>query len=260
MIPPTGLGYILNISIDLLPMDLLMPNLGFVAITFFLLIFGSVILYMMYRRLTLPAFITALFIGALIGWGGGPRGIFLLFTFFSLAVWATSHKKHLKAGLSPDGKHPQERTVGQVLANGGVAAIMGAFAIMDPQNGPLYELMLSASLAAALSDTWSSELGMVYGRNFYNILTFKRDQKGLDGVVSREGTWLGIAGAAIIALFHAGVSKESVIVLIAGFTGNLADSLMGATLERQRVIGNDMVNFLNTMIAALTGLILYYCL
>lgn len=236
---------------------LLVPSPGLFTVTLILLGFSFVIMYLMYRKLTGPAFIAAIAMGGLIGWGGGPRALFLLYVFFALAVLATSHRKQLKANLSPDGKHPQERTVGQVFANGGMAAIMGAFAIMDKPGHSLYELMLSASLASALSDTWSSELGMVYGRNFYNILTFKKDQKGLDGVISREGFWLGVAGAAIIALLHGGFSKESWVILVAGVTGNLADSLMGASMERKHMIGNDMVNFLSTLVAALTGLVLY---
>jgi uncharacterized membrane protein len=35
--------------------------------------------------------------------------------------------------------------------------------------------------------------------------------------------------------------------------GNLADSFMGATLERQQVLSNNAVNFLNTFLAALVA-------
>jgi uncharacterized membrane protein len=31
------------------------------------------------------------------------------------------------------------------------------------------------------------------------------------------------------------------------------DSLLGATLEKRQVIGNNMVNFLNTILAAITA-------
>jgi uncharacterized membrane protein len=40
--------------------------------------------------------------------------------------------------------------------------------------------------------------------------------------------------------------------------GNLADSVLGATLERQHKMGNDTVNFLNTLFAALVAGFLYY--
>jgi uncharacterized membrane protein len=42
-------------------------------------------------------------------------------------------------------------------------------------------------------------------------------------------------------------------VLLAGAIGNLADSVLGATLERSRYLSNDAVNFLNTLLGALSA-------
>jgi len=39
--------------------------------------------------------------------------------------------------------------------------------------------------------------------------------------------------------------------------GNLFDSVIGATFERNGLIGNNFVNFLNTLFAALIGFILF---
>ncbi|MBS0027531.1 DUF92 domain-containing protein [Chitinophaga sp. 22321] len=205
-------------------------------------------------KLTVPAAILAVFIAMLVALGAGLGGLILLGGFFILGVTATSHKKQLKTieGALP----PQRRTAGQVFANGGVAAIMGLLAFLYPAQENLYRLMLAASLASATADTLSSELGMVYGRRFYNILTFKKEPKGLDGVISLEGTLLGAAGALLLAVvygFFFGWGKQVCFVLLAGITGNLVDSVLGATLERRRFIGNDAVNFLNTLLAALVG-------
>lgn len=206
------------------------------------------------RKLTLTAGFTAVVTGLLVFAGGGYTGIVLLGAFFVLGTLATSHRKELKAQLHPEGFHPEARNAGQVLANGGAAALFSLLALIDPARAETYVMMLAASLAAATSDTLSSELGMVYGRNSYNILTFKREPRGLDGVVSLEGTLLGAAGAVLIALLYAvvnGFNRALLFIALGGIIGNLADSVLGASLERKHYIGNDLVNFLNTLLAAL---------
>jgi uncharacterized membrane protein len=42
-------------------------------------------------------------------------------------------------------------------------------------------------------------------------------------------------------------------LLVAGTAGNLADSVLGATLERRGVLDNNTVNFLNTLTGALVA-------
>ena len=47
-----------------------------------------------------------------------------------------------------------------------------------------------------------------------------------------------------------GWSVRLVCIVIAGFIGNIADSVLGATIERTGSVGNDMVNFINTAVGA----------
>ncbi|UYQ95818.1 DUF92 domain-containing protein [Chitinophaga horti] len=194
-------------------------------------------------KLTIPAAVAACLTGALVFMGAGWIGIALLGVFFVLGVGATGHKKKKKAEMMMGA-----RTAGQVFANGGFAAIMGALAWWYAPTWTIFDLMLAASLAAATADTLSSELGMVYGRRFFNILSFKREMPGPDGVISLEGTLIGAAGAAIIAGTYSLAGTPDVFwpVLLGGVGGNIVDSLLGASLERRGWIGNNVVNFLNT--------------
>lgn len=204
-------------------------------------------------KLSIPAAATGGIVGIFVFAGAGYNGLAMLGAFFILGTLSTSWKKEFKKGGNNE-IHPQRRTTGQVLANGGMAAVLGMLAWLDGTHGDLYRLLLAASLASATADTLSSELGMVYGKRFYNILSWKKEAKGLDGVVSMEGTLIGIAGAFVIGLIYAaghGIDKNLLIIVVAGTVGNLADSLLGAALERKQYINNDWVNFLNTVVAVL---------
>jgi len=224
---------------------------GGMQLLILLILSGIMFICIRTKKLTIPAALLAGVIGAITFLGTGWIGILSLLLFFIPGVWATSHRKELKAKITHEGTHPESRKASQVFANGGVAGIVSFIACLDHSRIDLYELMAAASLASALADTLSSELGMVYGRNFYNIWSFKREPKGLDGVVSLEGTLIGATGAGLMALLYRGFDKMGIIVLLAGILGNLLDSVLGATLERDKRIGNDLVNFLNTLFAAI---------
>jgi uncharacterized protein (TIGR00297 family) len=180
-------------------------------------------------------------------------------TFFIAGTLATSHKLSFKQEIGVAEKEKGKRKTSQVLANAAAAAIIGLF-VFAHINSTIIQILIAACFASATADTLSSELGNIYGKRFYNILSFKKDERGLDGVISFEGTLIGIAGSAIIACiamtgfqisFH-----QTIIIVIAGTAGNLSDSFLGATLERKGYIKNDLVNFLNTIIACITAWLL----
>ncbi|MGI8635438.1 MAG: DUF92 domain-containing protein, partial [Segetibacter sp.] len=181
-------------------------------------------------------------------------GITMLAFFFILGTAATSWGKGEKNQKGLAEKNEGRRTAGQVIANAGVAAIVGFLVFVKPESAVLFRVMMAASLSSATADTLSSELGNLFGKRFYNILTFKKDVRGLDGVVSIEGTLSGVVGSICIAVIYAtgfGFGVDFYLIIIAGTVGNLFDSLLGATLERKNYLNNDAVNFLNTAVAAM---------
>ena len=211
------------------------------------------------NKLTRLAGLSAFLVGLAIYICDGWSGLAILAAFFIMATLATSHKKEKKATLEAKQRHPEKRKAGQVFANGGIAALSGIMVLFFPSYDVMFALMMASAISAATADTLASELGMVYGRNAINILTFKREAKGLDGVVSAEGTLLGLIGSCIIGLiyctFHSFHVDIFLIIVVAGTLGNLVDSLLGALLERKRIIGNNVVNLLNTITGALVAMV-----
>ncbi|MBD2717272.1 DUF92 domain-containing protein [Microvirga sp. STR05] len=198
-------------------------------------------------------------LGLLIYLGGGFTGLAVLALFFGLgtaaSAWQVGEKRRL--GLAEENKG--RRTAGQVLANAGLAGLLGLVAWQLPRYGALAQLMLAGCFAAATADTLASELGNLYGRRYYNILTLRPDTRGLNGVVSLEGTLLGLGGSALVAaVYCAGFGWGPAFgwLLVAGTAGNLVDSLIGATLERAGVVTNNLVNLLNTLTGAVVAAVL----
>ena len=70
----------------------------------------------------------------------------------------------------------------------------------------------------------------------------------------------GILAAAIVYLFFAGSRlitwKWAAFSGFAGIAGMLADSFLGALLGQRRLLNNNAVNFLGTLLAAIVGILL----
>ena len=227
---------------------------GFGAISLF------VLLSIASQKMDVPGALVGGLIATCLFLGGGFPMLGILGLFFVLGVGATEWKKKEKKELGLAQENEGKRSVRHAVANGGIAAIyalVGAFA----DDNLMLLAMSAGSFASATADTLASELGNLYGSRYINILTLKPDTQGEDGVVSLEGTLMGAMGSLLVALcfgwaFHA---WEFVgLIALAGCVGNLVDSLLGASLQRKRVINNDKVNFLSTWVAACTVLLLTY--
>jgi uncharacterized protein (TIGR00297 family) len=205
------------------------------------------------NKLTFAGSISGGIISILVFYGAGLTGFIMMSAFFIMATWATSYrKKQKKQGAL---EHQQKRNALQVWANAGIAGLAGALSIFI-FNTSIFHVIIGCVFASAAADTISSELGTVTGKKFFNILSLKPDQKGLDGVISMEGTSWGLAASLVIGLiYYAGIGSlpHAIIVIIAGTIGNLTDSVLGALLERKGRLNNDAVNVINTIIAAMAG-------
>lgn len=218
--------------------------MDFIGITFayqimIWMIIASVIGIYSYKAkfLDLGGLIAAMSVGTVIFISGGLRWIAPLALFFLLSSlltrFAASRQKSDKTGYSP-------RTAKQVFANGGVAAIAALGYLFYPETGA--QLLFLGSLAAATSDTWSTEIGSFSKTDPRMITTFRVVDKGVSGGISLTGIAGGTAGAVLLGvsgiLIFPGdyyTSSGIYIVIFAGLFGNVIDSFLGALLQSKFV-------------------------
>jgi uncharacterized protein (TIGR00297 family) len=190
--------------------------------------------------------------------GAGLPGFAALVALFVLTWGSTrvgyTHK--LRLGIAEAHMGRDQR---QVFANLGVAAVCSllyAFAAHDPR----LLVAMGAALAEAAADTISSEIGQVLGGIPRLITDWREVSAGTDGGITIAGTLAGSVGAIIVGLMGAFTGlfgwRLSSLCAGAGIAGMLIDSILGATLERRNVLGNNGVNFISTAIAAVLAILL----
>lgn len=226
----------------------------------------------------------------------GLPGLLILLAFFPV----TSGLSYAAAGFiahstsSGRAKLPTASTGGlkrgaaQVLANGGIAAMLAAYHALTSPNGfvliegkerladdaggllfsaaigPHNALFpaIAATLASAAADTASHEIGAALRGRTVLFPQFRRVQPGTTGGVSLQGTLVAIlviAGFAFLAQYL-GLAlgwREVAAVAAGAACGNLADTLVGSLVEgRARWWGNSLTNLAGTAVAAVTALLI----
>ena len=189
--------------------------------------------------------------------GAGWSGFAGLCTVFTLTWVATRFGYARKISLGT--AEPRNgRNAAQVLANIGVAALCSlAFAFW---RDPRVLLATAAALAEAAADTVSSEIGQAVGGTPRLLTNWRKVPPGTDGAVTAFGTAAGLIAAMIVGaafIFGQGLDLSALFVVTASaFAGTVADSALGATLERRGWIGNNTVNFTSTLTAAMVILLI----
>jgi len=187
----------------------------------------------------------ALFVGV------GPAAFAMLVALFAMTWLATrlGYRRKLELGLA---EHREGRNGRQVLANLAVAAL--AAIVFGATENSAYLVALTAALAEAATDTVASEVGQSRRRDARMITTWERVPAGTDGGITLLGTLAGAAAGAVIVVVAtaSGIlpASEIWIPVVAGFVGMIADSLLGATVQRRGWISNQEVNFVSTLAAA----------
>ncbi|HWZ81002.1 MAG TPA: DUF92 domain-containing protein [Terriglobales bacterium] len=183
--------------------------------------------------------------------GAGPSAFATLVTLF-LLTWISTrfgYRRKQELGVAERG---DGRNAWQVLANLAVPA-MNATAFGMTGNR-MWLVATVATLAEAATDTVASEVGQSYSRTAVMITSWKPVSAGTDGGITVMGTIAGTIAGFLIAGSAAlcGLVRPAQlwIPVTAGFAGMLADSLLGASLQRRGWMNNEAVNLAGTIIAA----------
>ena len=192
-------------------------------------------------------------VGIVIYAGSGLGGWILLFAAFLAAAVTSRLGLQRKTLLGIAEARGGRRPAGNAIANCGVAALAAIAAVTTP-HAHVALVALVAALAAGGSDTVASEIGKAWGTSTYLVTTFGRVKPGTPGAMSVEGTAAGLVAAAALAALGValGLAPGSAIVpVVAGATsGALVESALAATFEGAVILNNDMLNFINTAVAA----------
>lgn len=208
---------------------------------------------------SLPGMLTGVLLGLWTIVLGDYGWFAMLIAFFGLGGLAAKYRYEEKRRRGIAEENEGARGSSNVLANSLVALVAVLLAAASPDLGVPARLFLFAfagSVAAAMSDTLSSEIGGLFG-NPRLITTLQVVEPGTDGAVTWQGEVAGLVGALIIAGIGL-VTFESIglvgagVIVAAGLAGMTVDSLLGATVEG-RVCGNQGVNLLATLAAAIAG-------
>ncbi|MFB6083465.1 MAG: TIGR00297 family protein [Halorientalis sp.] len=203
--------------------------------------------------------VTGVLLGLLTIVLGGYGWFAMLITFFGVGALSTKFRYEEKQERGIAQENEGVRGSGNVLANSLMALVAVVGFAASPTHVPVppdvFLYAFAGAVAAAMSDTLSSEIGGLYDHPRL-ITTFERVAPGTDGGVTWQGELAGVVGAALIAAIA--VAFESVplagalAIVAAGVLGMTADSLLGATVEG-RYLGNQAVNFLATGVAGVVG-------
>jgi uncharacterized protein (TIGR00297 family) len=206
-------------------------------------------------------------IGTAIGLSLGWQGWMVLMVFFFGGTAATFFRKDKKERRGVAQEDHGRRRWNHAWANAGCGVLCSvlAYAFLRAENfeeAQAWRWAFVACFASALSDTLSSEFGQVADQQPWLITTGETVPVGTDGGVTRAGILVGILGAACLTLLGRFLRlvpvRATLPVLLAGISGNLLDSFLGATLQKRGVLNNDTVNFGNTLAGAALGYFGYW--
>lgn len=179
--------------------------------------------------------------GLVFGLGGLPWAVLLVTFFVSSSALSRAFSRR-KAGLSEKFSKGHRRDWGQVLANGGLGAVLSvAYAVFPEAIWPW--AAFAGAMAAVNADTWATELGVLSPNEPRLVTNGMKVEPGTSGGVSLYGSLAALSGSALIGLiatlftpWERELASAGPLVLLfaatlGGLAGSFFDSWLGATVQ-----------------------------
>jgi len=223
-------------------------------------------------------YLGGMLVGILMYLGTGWQGYIILWFFFAVGTAVSKHGHAIKASWGGAQDEEGKRGAKHALANCAVGILLSLGSLLCELNGwtawgLLMRVGMVGAFATALSDTSANELGQLYGKHPILPTTFKPVPVGTEGAVSLEGTLLGVLASLCVAILAwllpdlivpVGISlgpwRLLIAVFVGAFVGSMFESYLGATLGQRKILGNEAMNFTNTLIGAVVTVLIFYIL
>jgi uncharacterized protein (TIGR00297 family) len=193
---------------------------------------------------------------AILACAGFSGWVMLFASFFAAAVSSKMGLKR-KSVLGIAEERGGRRGPGNAIANCGLAAAVAILAALSSYREAAL-LALVAALTAGASDTVASEIGKAWGRRTFLLTRLTPVRPGTPGAVSLEGTAAGLVAALALAALGLAlglIHGNAIWYVVVGATvGAFVEGGLAATLEGPGILNNDMLNFINTAVAAIVAL------
>jgi len=191
------------------------------------------------HALTRDGALAAAITGGLVFGGAGIPGAALLLAFFVSSSALSRAFAARKASINANYSKGSQRDGGQVLANGGLAALLALVYALWPGEGDVFLrewvwVAFVGAIASVNADTWATELGIFNPTRPRLITSGRPVEPGMSGGISQVGTAAALAGAGFIGVVALAVGGSPILAAAASFgglAGSLIDSLLGATLQ-----------------------------
>lgn len=224
-----------------------------------------------------------IFISCMSGW---VESLFLVGMYLSVFVVDAVLGEKMESATKDVHEKGGIRNYKQILANGSVGCICILLYKMRGQSAFL--MAYYASIFEVMADSIASDVGVLSKHPPRDICTWKVVKRGISGGVSVLGL-MASAIACVVAGMVTGLilkfgMREFILIIIAPYFGMLADSVIGSRLQVKYVctvcgmpteknkhcgmqtvisggfkkISNSMVNFICTVLAAVTTCLLAF--